>query len=102
MGKQRPLCTPLQRCTAHSRPRHPSRATGRACTSHAFYEMGSRTTLEQSRASDLEYDQRARREPPGGRRDVGKRQGEETLRRPCARVRDIPSLRFSNCERNLS
>jgi hypothetical protein len=64
--------------------------------------MGSHTSLEQSRASDLEHDQRARREPPGGRRDVGKRQGEEALRRRRARVRDTPSPRCSGCERNLS
>lgn len=94
MGKQRLLCIPLQRCIAHSCPHHPSRATRGACTSHVFSEMRSPTTLSKAEPLTLNTIN-ARAEPPGGRRDVGKRRRQETLRRPCARVRDIPSPRFS-------
>ena len=91
MGAQRSLRAPLQRRAAHARTRCPSRATRGAGARHAFYEVGPRPPLEQGRTPDAEHDQRARREPRGGRRDVGQRQGEETLRRPRAGVRP-PSL----------
>ena len=89
MGAQRSLRAPLQRRAAHARTRRPSRATGGAGARHAIYEVGPRPPLEQGRTPDAQHDQRARREPRGRRRDVGQRQGEETLRRPRAGVRHL-------------
>ena len=87
MGAQRSLRAPVQRRTAHARTRRPSCATGGASARHAVYEMGPRPPLEQGRTPDAEHDQRTRGEHRGGRRDVGQRQGEETLRRRRAGVR---------------
>jgi hypothetical protein len=75
MGAPRPLCASLQRRAAHARTRHPPRTTGGTRARHALYAMGPRPPLEQSRAADAEHDQRTLREPRGGRRDMGQRQG---------------------------
>ena len=89
MGEQRSLRAPVQRRAAHTRARRPSRATRGARARHAIHEVGPRPPLEQGRTPDAQHHQRARRKSRGGRRDVGQRQGEETLRRRRAGVRPL-------------